>query len=186
MLKNTITIGKDYLQNKVKRQYSNHRTALIREFMQNSIDAGCTKLDFIFNKSERTLTVIDDGCGMDDVVMENALFQLGGSYKDNSKINTGGFGAAKLILLFQHEWFKIETWKNNKRYEVYGESDQYSDYIITDDIIGKGTKITIKFSETWGHEETYSGDLIDYYNNFEYDIQEILLIYSQVFLAEVS
>ncbi len=172
-LTNTITIGSDYLQNKVKSQYSNHQVALIREFLQNSIDADSNNIRFEFNETERILKVTDDGCGMDDFIMTYYLFQLGGSLKDQSKVNTGGFGAAKLILLFQHEYFKITSWKNGNRYHVEGVADRYSDFEITPDN-GKGTVIEIKFVPQYSQEKQWDDSIVDTFNQFESKSKEYI------------
>lgn len=163
-LSNTITLGNEFLQHKVKRDYSDHKTALVREFLQNSMDAESTKIRFDFDSAERTLTIHDDGVGMDDFVMTNYLFNIGGSFKEK-KDSVGGFGAAKLILLFQHEYFKITSYKNGYRYDVNGVGSQYSTINKTPSI-GNGTIIEIKFLEEWGVETYYDNSTLDTYHNF--------------------
>lgn len=171
-LNNKITIGKDYLQKKVRDQYENHEIALVREFLQNSIDAGSQNIEFDFNYGERTLTIVDDGCGMDDSIMVNHLFQLGGSHKENANA-TGGFGAAKLILFFQHEWFKIVSFRNGKRYEVSGCADSYSDFKVSDED-GKGTTVTIKFMPDYSIKIDYKDNPYDTFSSFEYSAIEYI------------
>lgn len=167
-LKNSISIGADYLQTKVKQQYSNHRTAIVREFLQNCIDSGAQNIFFQFNQAERTLIVMDDGCGMDDHIMINYLFRLGGSLKETIAKSTGGFGAAKLILLFQHEYFEITSYRNGNRYDVHGCADKYSDFTITPSS-GTGTIIKIKFLPTYAMDGKN-----DYFDSFEYDAKNYI------------
>jgi hypothetical protein len=167
-LENTITLSNAFLQEKVKNDYADHKVALIREFLQNSCDAGATKLDFMFDKSERTLTVTDNGCGMDAKIMVNALFDIGGSYKEGNDA-VGGFGSAKLILLFQHDQYDIKSWRDGVRYEVNGRASSYSNIESFDDVGLTGTSITIKFLDSWAVE-----DESDSYSMFEYYAKEFL------------
>lgn len=169
-LKNKVMIGADYLQKKVRQQYANHMVAMIREFLQNSLDAGATEVHFTFNKAERLLSVWDNGCGMDDFIMTNYLFQLGGSMKDANKPHVGGFGAAKLILLFQHESFHIETNKDGFHYLVHGSADLYSDIEKTPLEAKSNTNIVIKMLPSWSIND-YGEDRID---NFEKEALQFL------------
>jgi HSP90 family molecular chaperone len=172
-LTNQITFDPTYLSEKVKKDYSDHMTALVREFLQNSVDAGASEVLFDFNQDERYLEVIDDGCGMDADIMQNALFRVGGSHKETNG-SVGGFGAAKLILLFQHERFEIVSTRNGAVYSVNGSGSSYSDIEESSSNGANGTRIRVYFSETYGHETNYSGELRDEYDNFEYKAKDFL------------
>jgi len=70
---------------------------LIRELMQNAIDAGATRIDVDTDFQDK-LTVTDNGCGMEYETMIDTFLTLGGSEKDRSKTIVGGFGIAKLAI----------------------------------------------------------------------------------------
>jgi hypothetical protein len=162
---NNVTFDPAFLSDKVKRDYSDHKTALVREFLQNSVDAGATEVHFDFDKSNRVLTVRDNGCGMDPEIMENALFKIGGSHKNGNAV--GGFGSAKMILYFQHVGFAITTCKDGTKWRVTGEGSTYNDYENLGPCTDSGTIAEIEFDENWAMESYYSGDTYDTYNDFE-------------------
>jgi len=62
MLNESVVIPSSYFLKMAIIDYSNWQIALVREFLQNSIDAGSTVIDMTF--SEEKFTVIDNGCGM--------------------------------------------------------------------------------------------------------------------------
>lgn len=171
-MNNTISFDPKFLSEKVKKDYSDHMTALIREFLQNSIDAGATEVNFTLDQNDRELTVIDNGCGMTEEIMEEALFKIGGSHKNVGAV--GGFGSAKLILLFQHEWFTIDTVHDGVRYEVNGEGSSYSNYTQSLTDCPNGTKITIKFTDTWSQSTFYDGTTYDEFYSLNSKAFELL------------
>lgn len=101
----SVNIPADHFAKRVINEYSDRHTSLVREFLQNSVDAGATKIDFI--TGDDFLTVIDNGCGIKPERMVEALLTLGGSVKEGGSI--GGYGIAKEILLFAHETYRIRT-----------------------------------------------------------------------------
>lgn len=73
---------------------------ILRECLQNSIDAGATVISVEY--SDNVLTIADNGIGITDF---NAyMFTIGGTSK-NGGGNVGGYGIAKLALLAQKEWY---------------------------------------------------------------------------------
>src|SRR5688500_17073864 len=78
------------------------RCALWRGLVQNSIDAGTTRIDAVLTWEEDAgdpsgrgtlrAQVIDDGCGMDRGVIERALLVLFRSTKDGDRTKIGKFG----------------------------------------------------------------------------------------------
>lgn len=94
---------------KSRRDYSDWRWALIREFVQNSYDAGATRIEFYVQEVDSTtmLSVTDNGCGMTLDVMENALLCMGGSQKQDQSV--GGFGVAKQLLYFANLSYSIHS-----------------------------------------------------------------------------
>lgn len=104
-----ITIPPKYFNKMAKMEYSRWPIALVREFLQNSVDAGATGILFEtgVNGSNSYLSVIDDGCGMNKDTILNKLLYMGGTTKDKTTI--GGFGKAKEILFFAWKNYKIIT-----------------------------------------------------------------------------
>lgn len=101
----SVAIGPEFFQ-KVKNDYTNFKFALVREFMQNSVDAkGSTKITFTTNGS--TLTVENNGEPMTEDVLVNKFLALGGTTKGAGDI--GGFGVAKSLLCFMHKSYQIRT-----------------------------------------------------------------------------
>lgn len=107
----SVSIPADYFAKSAKREYSDWRFALVREFVQNAVDGGASKISIeILHDGSKTITmqVNNNGLPMDRDTLENKLLALGGSTK-NSESSTGGFGAAKLLLYFCHSSYRIRT-----------------------------------------------------------------------------
>jgi hypothetical protein len=102
-----IGVPNKYFKTMAVQDYANWRQALAREFLQNSSDASSTSVKFDFDMEARTLTVTDDGCGMDKDVVLTKLLVLGGSQKPEGSV--GGFGKAKELLFFSWEKYEIRT-----------------------------------------------------------------------------
>ena len=101
----TVVIPAEHFTKNAKRNYSDIDTALIREFIQNSIDARATRIDLKID--ETSLQCIDNGHGMTRERMVEALLTLSGTYKKEGSI--GGFGSAKEAILFQHDHYTIHS-----------------------------------------------------------------------------
>lgn len=67
----------------------------LAELVDNSLEAGATNIRIIIRtddeSSGRTITVVDDGCGMSPSTLQKAL-QFGGSTRFNSRTGTGRYG----------------------------------------------------------------------------------------------
>jgi len=115
-----VGIPGEYFLKMAKHDYSSYRVALPREFYQNSIDAGATRIDVCWDVEKRMIEVVDDGCGMDKDTIENKLLVLGGSKKAEGSV--GAFGKAKELLFFSWARYEIDTleWK------VRGSGAEYS------------------------------------------------------------
>lgn len=112
----SIVLPPDHFNKRVKNQYNNVPLAIVREIVQNSQDAGAKRLEFAF--SDNGYTAVDNGCGMDLEKARRVFLTLGGTQKANycakcetftdsdsccgqpTHKPTGGFGAAKEVLLF--------------------------------------------------------------------------------------
>lgn len=136
----------------------------VKELFQNSFDAikqnkkagniSRGKINIITNEIDRTITIEDNGSGMDADILANAFFTIGGTYKGNldPSERSGGLGLAKMAILFSSENIKINTVKDGKEYIVNTTPEDISndnfDIKVTD-AKGKpnGTKISIKIPE---------------------------------------
>ena len=136
----------------------------VKELFQNSFDAikqnkkagniSRGKINIITNEIDRTITIEDNGSGMDADILANAFFTIGGTYKGNldPSERSGGLGLAKMAILFSSENIKINTVKDGKEYIVNTTPEDISndnfDIKVTD-AKGKpnGTKISIKIPQ---------------------------------------
>ena len=157
----TVQIPASHFTNNVKSNYNDHSKALIREFLQNSIDAGSNHVDFVLDNNEKSLTISDDGCGMTREILVKALLTMSGSYKENCN-SIGGFGAAKEILLFQHERYEIRTCRDGITTCVAGVQLEYE--FVNGELDHNGTVIKIWFHEAFNLTDGYRFTISDYLN----------------------
>ncbi len=82
---------------------------LWRELIQNSRDAGATRVDCSLEQTDShiILTFADNGKGMDWDTLEKGMLTYGGSVKDFGA--AGGFGMAKLVVCFSSDQTIITT-----------------------------------------------------------------------------
>lgn len=144
MTEGIVQIPSDHFVKSVRIQYSQPEEALIRELLQNSIDAKASHIQFF--TTEDSLLVEDDGKGMSKDIMINAMLTFGGSFKDEDSI--GGFGLAKEIILFQHESYEIIT----RDMVVTGSTLNYN--IREGNPHFQGTKITMKFHKLFEYKQS--------------------------------
>jgi len=152
----TVTIPPSHFIDSVKKNYANYKVALIREFLQNSVDAGSNNINF--NYQDNILTVEDDGCGMTKEILVNALLTMSGTYKRLNPI--GSFGAAKEILLFANVNYKIITRQNGISTAVYGKQLEYN--FIDEQLDHDGTKITVNLNSEYDDDNEFEANSIDY------------------------
>lgn len=140
----------------------------VRECIQNSVDAITkaakqgliSKYDGLIEiqyDDSSTVTITDNGCGMDIKTIHDKFLKLGGTTKGDED-NVGGFGLAKAVILGCGDWFSIETQDN---------------YLCSDDLGQKpvsktskfrqGTQITIKNVQT--SKTTVVADAPDTFKN---------------------
>lgn len=142
IVKGTVKIPSDHFAKSVRIQYRNPSEALIREILQNSIDAGATQINF--ELGEDWMQVVDNGQGMDQNTIIDGMLTFGGSKKKEGDI--GGFGLAKEIILFQHAQFKIET----HNLQVEGSGLEYN---LLQAEYTAGTKIWVKFHALFDYKQ---------------------------------
>ena len=144
----TIKFPPDSFYHEAVKEYSDAPTRLIIEFLQNSIDAGARHIHFTFNETEQTLIVKDNGHGMDQETMVDGLLTFAASIKGDNSV--GGFGAAKKLLLFSHEWYEIISYCT----KAVGKNITYYLSELPEEESLLGTQITIKFGEWWEGAKT--------------------------------
>jgi hypothetical protein len=141
-MQNYIQLPPDCFYQEAKREY---RLSLVErlciEFIQNSRDAFATVIEFIYDENEKSLTVNDNGVGMDEETLIQGMLSYAGSVKGANSV--GGFGAAKKLLLFSHKGYEIKTWD----LRVKGENIRYSLEKGHEDY--RGTEIKIYLGEWW-------------------------------------
>jgi HSP90 family molecular chaperone len=125
---------------------------VLRESIQNSLDARSTKIEVTLTNDGNTWTLVvtDNGIGIDDY--NDHFLKIGGSedYKRNHTDNSiiGGFGLAKLAFFACQEW-KVESkgWEVNKyiaENQLPFESCEFN----------QGTRITLTIPDrkvSWGY-----------------------------------
>jgi len=163
-LKGTVKCPSSYFKKMAMVDYSNWKTALAREFFQNSIDAGSKRIDVSFDIPNSIVSVKDNGCGMTLDIILNKLLVLGGSHKQEGSV--GAFGKAKELLYFSWPSWSIETGNTF----ISGEGPDYSISKNTKKVKGVESKIYIDedfptvihaFKEVAGKMDTSSKIYVD-------------------------
>lgn len=104
-MNHTVAIPSDFFLKESKAEYYDYQTRLVQELLQNSLDADATVVKLTFDSLGYKCE--DNGRGMSQERMVSALLTMGGSVKEVGA--TGGFGAAKKLLLFAHKSFSIHS-----------------------------------------------------------------------------
>lgn len=132
----------------------------LNELTKNSYDAGASYVRLVLNSTEKTLSIIDDGCGM-DVNDINALFHISVSEKKYGEKNKYGRytqGSKGLGFLSVFKFGTNVSWKTNKSEGIWFSVD-YNSLLASEDIsnypvvlnsdasIKKGTEITISLTD---------------------------------------
>jgi Histidine kinase-, DNA gyrase B-, and HSP90-like ATPase len=146
-----VGIPTEFFLKEAKQEYSSYKTRLITELLQNSLDAGATEIRLTL--CETGYTCQDNGRGMTKDRMVSALLTMGGS--DKLSGSTGGFGAAKKLLLFAHKSFSIHS--INTAVEGTGLT-----YHFVDRPSLNGTKVIATFSnpDDWCHLADHARDFL--------------------------
>lgn len=145
----------------------------IKELLQNSYDAIKMqtkdipslkgRIEILTNRKERTIQIIDNGCGMTKEVVESAFFGIGCSHKEglSTEERSGGFGAAKVQFLTFPEKIHLRTVKNGICTECSVTREQLLDgeeFNLTqlETAEGNGTRVVLHIGE-----KTMKGDCFD-------------------------
>lgn len=93
---------------KVLRDYSDWQVKWWREAVQNSVDAGATKIHLKAIPTEDGLGMVisctDNGRGMTPDVFENKFLVFGGSGKEESTTTVGGWIAGVTTVMDMTDW----------------------------------------------------------------------------------
>lgn len=146
----------------------------VRECLQNSIDAiGKAIRKRLIDKYDglitinfdefSTVTIEDNGVGMDVQTIHDKFLRLGGTTKGDED-SVGGFGIAKAVILGCGSWFSIETQDN------YLCSDDLGKKPVAKVSYRNGTRIVLKDVQT--SKNTVVGDDLDL---FKYSVLEYVL-----------
>lgn len=150
----------------------------VKETFQNSFDAVKAakekglitdpQIKMIFDEGNRTLTIMDNGIGMNQKIILDAFLTIAGTSKEASN-SSGGFGMAKAAFLFGNERVDVETVRDGTKYTFFVTPEYVSGAKKIDIKAEKtdepsGTKLTIKVPES---VTSANGDKRDIY--FPYD-----------------
>lgn len=135
-----VAIGPEFFS-KAKQDYANWTWALAREFMQNSIDCGSTRIDVVVKDGVGGLsvTVTNNGASMTEETITGKLLSLGSSGKDFAG-TVGGFGKAKELLYFTHINYQITS----GTCKVAGSGAEYTLSHLSEPFAGTSSTITVK------------------------------------------
>lgn len=95
--------------------YSDPYASFWREILQNSLDAGASRIDIRvgdnddppFGSSIQRVIVADNGCGMTEDQIDNVFLSLGETDKKHDSI--GGYARARVLICFAQKWYQIES-----------------------------------------------------------------------------
>jgi len=135
-----VQIPSTHFLRTVKMQYSDVNAAIVREVVQNSIDAGAKTIALTVSE-EGWFEADDDGEGMARERMISALLTFGGTAKGENSI--GGYGLAKECILFAHKSYFIHS----RNILVDGHALEYE---MREGHFRCGTKIRIEFHPEFG------------------------------------
>ena len=164
-----VEVPRDYFLRMAKMDYNDYREALAREFYQNSVDASATVINVHFDNEERSITVTDNGIGMDYDVIKNKLLVLGGSEKRTGDV--GAFGKAKEVLYFSWQRYEVRT----RNLLVTGKGAEYTIQRVGDWHDGTTSKIWM-----WRVEE----DFVSFKHSFR-QVAQRFQVYTSIKIDDV-
>ena len=134
----SIGISREFFTT-VLKDYDDWPEKWWREAIQNSVDAGARTILCEVNENPDgtwTVSMQDNGGGMDEDVLINKFLMLGGTTKVGASGTAGGFGKAKELLILP--WISWEVHTRTKMVRGSG-----IDYVIEDAKNLRGTKVTV-------------------------------------------
>ncbi len=121
-LSGTVQIPKSFHMRERDRAYDDWTLSIFREYVQNSIDSGATRIDISIAsavpkgfdgrppdaRSVTRLVFEDDGGGMSLDVLNKVYFRLGETTKTGDD-SVGGFGRARIMQNFSQVRYSVRT-----------------------------------------------------------------------------
>ncbi len=108
--KKSVSIGPRFFANE-RQMYQNWRVAILREMLQNAVDAPSSKEIVFSDNGQGVISILDDGRGMSKQVLEDVFFVLGESTKtgEGSDSFAGGMGAARNLICYSSNSYSIAS-----------------------------------------------------------------------------
>jgi hypothetical protein len=130
---------------------------MAREALQNAVDAVVNaptgqakkgRIDVNTDNLTQTISVADNGTGMDWQVLRHVFLKLGGTTKLGSGNNTGGYGVAKAVILGSSGSFDWTVHTNDLKLGAsdLGVARPAGDFKTTPRV---GTEITVRNIRNW-------------------------------------
>jgi molecular chaperone HtpG len=138
---------KDGLVMDMVRQFADPY-AFLRELVQNSMDAGATRIEVTLLRSSEGMvqtSVRDDGTGMTPPIMENALLTLFSSSKEGDSTKIGKYGVGFIsVLALDPERVLVDTWRDGGAWRAVIQRDQ--SWVIEESTArpSNGTTVTLE------------------------------------------
>jgi DNA mismatch repair protein MutL len=149
-LNNKIKILPENLANKIAAgEVVNRPESVVKELMENSIDAGALNIDVMIKGAGKTLMqVADDGEGMDEAdaelsIQRHATSKIS-SMNDLEEIGTFGFRGEALASIAAVSIFELKTERRDQELGTFIKVDDNSVITKEKGSFAKGTSISVK------------------------------------------
>ena len=134
--KYTMNISLNVLNHLGINLYSN-TPAVIAEVIANAWDAGATRVDINFDTENKTVTVSDDGCGMDENDINNRYLYIGYQRRDSqgtprNRKPMGRKGIGKLSLFSIANKIHVQSRKDGKENALLMDAGEIKEAIKQD------------------------------------------------------
>lgn len=118
-----------------------NKTKVLSELLQNGRRAGATSIGITFNDETKTLVVIDNGCGIND--MQNLLTVAESGWDSETISIESAFGMGFLATLFTAKAVKVESKGRQVAFATSTAINMDSIAVESSDFIG-GTRVTLE------------------------------------------
>jgi DNA mismatch repair protein MutL len=149
-LSQKIKILPENLANKIAAgEVVNRPESVVKELLENSIDAGARNIDVIVkNAGKNLIQVVDDGDGMNEddallCIQRHATSKIS-SVEDLEAINTFGFRGEALASIASVSIFELKTKQKNEELGTIIRIGEDSQILKEKDACPKGTSIAVK------------------------------------------
>jgi DNA mismatch repair protein MutL len=149
-LSTKIKILPENLANKIAAgEVVNRPESVVKELMENSIDAGAKNIEVIIkNAGKNLIQVVDDGSGMNEedaviCIQRHATSKIS-SVEDLEAINTFGFRGEALASIAAVSIFELKTKQENEELGILLRIGEDGQIVKEKDSFPKGTSVSIK------------------------------------------